>query len=51
MIFPQFIIYMLIYYYLKFRTNPAISSQEIANYISVALAVALSVVYIPIFKL
>ena len=43
MIFPQFIIYVLIYDYLKFRKGPSITSQEIANYISVALAVALSV--------
>ena len=43
MIFPQFIIYVLIYDYLKFRTDPSITSQEIADYISVALAVALSV--------
>ena len=43
MIFPQFIIYMSIYNYLKLRTDPSITSQEIANYISVALAVALSV--------
>ena len=43
MIFPQFVIYVLIYDYLKFRKDPFISSQEIAYYISVALAVALSV--------
>ena len=43
MIFPQFVIYVLIYNYLKFRNDPSITSQEIANYISVALAVALSV--------
>ena len=43
MIFPQFVIYVLIYNYLKFRKDPSITSQEIANYISVALAVALSV--------
>ena len=43
MIFPQFIIYALIHDYLKFRTDSSITSQEIANYISVALAVALSV--------
>ena len=43
MIFPQFVIYVLIYDYLKFRKDPSITSQEIANYISVALAVALSV--------
>ena len=43
MFFPQFVIYVLIYDYLKFRKDPSITSQEIANYISVALAVALSV--------
>ena len=45
MIFPQFVIniYMLIDDYLKFRKDPSITSQEIANYISVVLAVALSV--------
>ena len=43
MIFPQFVIYVLIDDYLKFRKDPSITSQEIANYISVALAVALSV--------
>ena len=43
MIFPQFVIYVLIYDYLKFRKDPSIPSQEIANYLSVALAVALSV--------
>ena len=43
MIFPQFVIYVLIYDYLKFRKDPSITSQEIANYLSVALAVALSV--------
>ena len=43
MIFPQFVIYVLIYEYLKFRKDLSITSQEIANYISVALAVALSV--------
>ena len=42
MIFPQFAIYVLIYDYLKFRKDPSITSQEIANYLSVALAVALS---------
>ena len=46
MIFPQFVIYVLIYNYLKFRKEPSITSQEIANYISVALAVALSVVIV-----
>ena len=44
MIFPQFVIYVLIDNYLKLRKDPSIISQEIANYISVALAVALSVV-------
>ena len=43
MIFPQYVIYVLIYDYLKFRKDPSITSKEIANYISVALAVALSV--------
>ena len=43
MIFPQFVIYVLIDDYLKFRKDPSIDSQEIANYISVALAVVLSV--------
>ena len=43
-IFPQFVIHVLIDGYLKFRKDPSITSQEIANYISVALAVALSVV-------
>ena len=43
MIFPQFVIYVLIYDQLKFRKDPSITSQEIANYIGVALAVALSV--------
>ena len=46
MIFPQFVIYVLIYDYLKFRKDLSITSEEIANYISVALAVALSVVII-----
>ena len=44
MILPQYVIYVLIYDYLKFRKDPPITSKEIANYISVALAVALSVV-------
>ena len=44
MIFAQFVKYVLIDDYLKFRKDPSITSQEIANYISVALAVALSVV-------
>ena len=43
MIFPQFVIYVLIDDYLKVRKDPSITSQGIANYISVALAVALSV--------
>ena len=43
MIFPLFVIYVLIYEYLKFRKDLSIASQEIANYLSVALAVALSV--------
>ena len=43
MIFPQFVIYVLIYDYLKCRKDPSITSKEIANCISVALAVALSV--------
>ena len=43
MIFPQFVKYVLIDDYLKFRKDPSITSQEIANYIYVALAVALSV--------
>ena len=43
MIFPQFVIYVLIYVYPKFQKDLSITSQEIANYISVALAVALSV--------
>ena len=43
MIFPQYVIYVLIKDDLKFRKDPSITSKEIANYISVALAVALSV--------
>ena len=45
MIFPQFVIYpyVLIYVNPKFRKDPSITSQEIADYINVALAVALSV--------
>ena len=45
MIFPHFFIYVLIDDYLKFRKDPFITSQVIANYmyICVALAVALSV--------
>ena len=46
-IVPQYVIYVLIYDYLKLRNDPSITSQEIANYISVALAVALSVWYKP----
>ena len=43
MIFSQFVIFVLIYDYLKFREDSSFTSQEIMNYISVALAVALSV--------
>ena len=43
MIFPHKVMYVFIYDYLKFRKDPYITSKEIANYISVALAVALSV--------
>ena len=43
MIFSQYVIYVLIYDYLKIRKDPSITSKEIANYISVALAVAFSV--------
>ena len=43
MIFPQFVIYVLIDNYLKFRKDLSITSQEIVKYISVALAVTLSV--------
>ena len=43
MIFLQFVIYVLNEDYLKIRKDPSTTSQEIANYISVALAVALSV--------
>ena len=43
MIFLQFVIYVLNDDHLKFRKDPFITSQEIAHYISVALAVALSV--------
>ena len=49
MMLPQYVIYVLIYDYLKFRKDPSIASKEIANYISVALAVALSVVSCDIF--
>ena len=45
MIFPQLVIYVLIYDYLNFRKDPPITSQEMANYLSVALAVALSVCF------
>ena len=47
MIFSEFVLYVLIYVYTKFRKDPSITSQAIANYLSVALAVALSVVLIP----
>ena len=43
MIFPQFVIYILIYDYLKFRKDPSITSQEKVKYVNVALAVTLSV--------
>ena len=43
MIFLQFVIYVLNDNYLKFRKDPSIISQDIVNYISVALVVALSV--------
>ena len=43
MIFPQFVIFVLIYDYLKFRKELSFTSQEITNYISVALVVAFSV--------
>ena len=43
MIFPQFVMNVLIDDYIKFRKDPSITSQEKANYISVALAVAMSV--------
>ena len=43
MIFHQFVIYVLIEDYIKLRKDPSIIYQEKANYISVALAVALSV--------
>ena len=42
-ILPQYVMYVMIYDYLKFRINQSITSKEIANHISVALAVALSV--------
>ena len=53
MIFPQFVMFVLIYDYLKFRKDPSITSQDIANYISVALAVALSVElrFTPIYQI
>ena len=47
MIFSEFVLYVLIYVCPKFRKDPSITSQAIANYISVELAVALSVVLIP----
>ena len=43
MILSQFVICVLIYDYPKFRKDPFITVQEIANFVSVALAVALSV--------
>ena len=43
MIFPQYVVYMLIYDNIKFIKDPSITSKEIANYINVAFAVALSV--------
>ena len=43
MTFPQLVIYVLIYDYLKLRKDLSITSKEIVIYISVALAVALSV--------
>ena len=53
MIFPQFVMYVLINDYLKFRKDPSITSQDIVNYISVALAVALSVElkFTPIYQI
>ena len=43
MLFPQFVIYVLFNIYPKFRKDSSITSQAIANYIGVALAVTLSV--------
>ena len=43
MSFLQFVIYVLNDDYLKFRKDLSITSQEITNYMSVALAVALIV--------
>ena len=43
MIFSQYVVYVLIYDNLKFRKDPSITAKEIAYYISVAFAVALSV--------
>ena len=41
--FFQLVIYVLIYVYPKFRKDTFIISQDLVNYISIALAVALSV--------
>ena len=43
MIFPQYVKYVLFYVQPKSGKDSSITSNEIANYISVALAVALSV--------
>ena len=43
MILSQFVVYVLIYHYPKFRKGSSITLQDIAINISVALAVALSV--------
>ena len=40
---PAFVICVLMYVYPKFERDPSSTSQVIADYISVALAVALSV--------
>ena len=40
---PAFVICVLMYVYTKFERDPSSTSQVIANYISVAFAVALSV--------
>ena len=40
---PAFVICVLMYVYPKFERDPSSTSQVIANYISVALVVALSV--------
>ena len=50
MIFPQFVIFVLIYDYLKFRKDSFFLSQEITNCISVTLAVALSVHTVMIYE-